>query len=166
MRSMTPMTTPLMLSAAGFRLAGYMLEKNLRVAQEFGRATVLANPFVAGMRVKYSPPVAKAEIPKKSTANHKTPATSAKPVIEAKAATNSVDCASPAPVAAKPVPAVTETPAPSGQIVQMTPASPAQKATPAQTDTSAAKRPRAPSLPPAMPAPRSVAVTGRDAKQG
>jgi hypothetical protein len=110
---MTQMTTPLILSAAGFRVAGYILEKNLRVAQEFGRAAMLTNPFVVGMRVKYSAPVAKPQVvksapvatpkvAKKAETTQRKAVAAATPATKAKPATEKTEAAAPAPVASKP----------------------------------------------------------------
>eukprot|EP00581_Thalassiosira_minuscula_P023382 CAMPEP_0184408286 /NCGR_PEP_ID=MMETSP0738-20130409/3110_1 /TAXON_ID=385413 /ORGANISM="Thalassiosira miniscula, Strain CCMP1093" /LENGTH=91 /DNA_ID=CAMNT_0026765687 /DNA_START=50 /DNA_END=325 /DNA_ORIENTATION=+ len=60
--------TPFTLSAAGFRLAGYLLETNLRVAQEFGRAALLANPFVLSKGTAYKPAASKAPVARKPVA--------------------------------------------------------------------------------------------------
>lgn len=155
---MTPMTqviTPIMLSTAGLRLAGYMLENNLRVAQEFGRAAVLANPFLMGVRVKYSPPAAKAQVELKA----KSPAAAAKPVTEQTASAA-------APVASKPSRLAEKAPAECAQVVHLNPSPSPKKAAPDHKKADAPKRPRAPSKPPAMPAPRGVAMTGSDLKQG
>ncbi len=44
---MHPVSTPFEVSAASIRLAGYMIERNLRVAQVLGKAALQSNPFMA-----------------------------------------------------------------------------------------------------------------------
>ncbi len=56
---MTPAALPLKLSAASVRMAGYMIENNLRVAQVFGQAAISSNPFLAQVKVKSAKSVAK-----------------------------------------------------------------------------------------------------------
>lgn len=56
---MTPAALPLKLSAASMRMAGYMIENNLRIAQAFGHAAVASNPFTARVTVKTSGSAAK-----------------------------------------------------------------------------------------------------------
>ncbi|WP_037295422.1 hypothetical protein [Roseobacter sp. AzwK-3b] len=156
---MTHVMTPFTLSAAGFRLAGYLLENNLRVAQEFGRAALIANPFLLRKSATYVRPVTTAPVEKKAAAvADKTAGTSAEPVLtEPKSAVTLV--------ASEPKPAAPKAPAAQGQVVPMSPARPAAKTIDLQADTGTPKRPRAPSKPPAMPAPRSVAMNGRDTSQ-
>ena len=49
---MSFVTPQLRMSAAGLRMAGYLLENNMRVAQVFGVAAIRANPFLASAGVK------------------------------------------------------------------------------------------------------------------
>ena len=53
---MNLVSTPLEMSAASIRLAGYMIESNLRVAQALGEAALRTNPFAvpADLRKKAS----------------------------------------------------------------------------------------------------------------
>lgn len=157
--TMTHVMTPFTLSAAGFRLAGYLLENNLRVAQEFGRAALIANPFLLRKSATYVRPVTKAPVAKKAAAvTGKTAGTSAAPAV-----TEPKSVATPVP--SEPKPAAPKAPAAQGQVVPMSQAQPKAKTVEPQTDASTPKRPRAPSKPPAMPAPRSVAMNGRDTGQ-
>jgi hypothetical protein len=156
---MTYVMTPFTLSAAGFRLAGYLFENNLRVAQEFGRAALIANPFLLPKSATYVRPVTKTTVAKKAEpVASKTAGTSAGPVL-----TESTSVAMPVP--SEPRPAAPKEPAAQGQVVPISQARPAAKTIDPQTDASTPKRPRAPSKPPAMPAPRSVVVNGRDTSQ-
>jgi len=124
---MTPVSAPLKMSAAGMRVAGYMIESNLRVAQVFGRAAIESNPFltrppIPAQAVSVPKPAKAAEksaAPAKPTAKRKKPAAPAKPAAE-----------------------------------------PAKTAAGADTaDTRTGKRPRKPSLPPAMPAGKTADKT-------
>lgn len=67
---------PLKLSAAGIRFTGYMIEKQLRVAQVFGEAALKAGPFARGMADKAATPAApaKTEAPKSEAQAAKSPA--------------------------------------------------------------------------------------------
>jgi hypothetical protein len=164
---MTHVMTPFTLSAAGFRLAGYFLQNNMRVAQEFGRAAMLANPYLLGMGAKYRAPVTKAPGAAKPVTRAAKPATravSTRGKTAGKAADAGMTGSETAsmPLASDPKAAA---PKASGQVVPMTPARVAQKTVAPQNDSATPKRPRAPSKPPAMPAPRSVAMTGRDSNQ-
>ncbi|GGO56672.1 hypothetical protein SAMN05444398_105184 [Roseovarius pacificus] len=99
---MTQLITPLAISAAGMRLAGYVIETHIRVAQEFGRAAIGANPFIpvtktarptakaaetarpAAPKVKAKPPAPKAEpaVAKRSGTATATKAEPDKPVAD------------------------------------------------------------------------------------
>lgn len=78
---MTQLITPLAMSAAGMRLAGYVIETHMRVAQEFGRAAIGANPFIPKIKTVRAP--AKAAAPAKPAApkvDARPPAPKAEPV--------------------------------------------------------------------------------------
>jgi len=137
-----------MLSAAGMRLCGYLIETNLRVAQEFGRAAFQNNPFVVGVRVKPSvsatPPAAAAPRVK---AQPKTPPRS-RPKVSPPAQRKA-----PRPAPAAGAPAKVKADAKTDAKAETKPVrAPA-------ADADQAKRPRAPSKPPAMPASKSAAMT-------
>ncbi|MDW3117125.1 MAG: hypothetical protein R8G60_04550 [Roseovarius pacificus] len=79
---MTQLITPLAMSAAGMRLAGYVIETHMRVAQEFGRAAIGANPFIPKTKTMRAP--AKAATPAKLAApkvDAKLPAPKAEPAV-------------------------------------------------------------------------------------
>ena len=123
MHDMTPVLAPLKLSAAGLRMAGQMIESNLRVAQVFGRAALATNPFCGK-------PLAKAAGP------------SARVMAKAESV----------PVKLVPTNAVPPKPAVPGRPVGTTPVKPQVQA-PARASPAhkPAKRPRQPSPPPVMP---------------
>ncbi|WP_306152574.1 hypothetical protein [Roseovarius sp. MMSF_3281] len=125
---MQHVTTPLELTAAAWRMAGYVVETNLRVAQVFGQAAFQANPFSTGVQVDANALTAK-PVPAKKP---KAAAPKSRPAT-----------ASPAPEAkpAKPL-------SPKSAKSQKT-KSVASKVPDAPVDKPA--RPRAPSKPPAMP---------------
>ncbi|MEQ9260071.1 MAG: hypothetical protein RIG84_13355 [Roseovarius sp.] len=135
---MTPVTAHLYLSAKGLRMAGYLLETNLRVAQVFGQAALHNNPFLPK-------PVAKAlgaTVSPMSFAETRAKVSSAPARRKAgKVSTPAVNLQALKPEASKPS-------APKA----------APKAAEAQPDTAngtnganGAKKPRQPSAPPAMP---------------
>lgn len=85
---MTQLITPLAMSAAGMRLAGYVIETHMRVAQEFGRAAIGANPFIPKTKTMRAP--AKVGAPAKPTApkvDAKPPAPKAEPVVAKRSGT-------------------------------------------------------------------------------
>jgi hypothetical protein len=155
--TMLPVSAPLKLSAASMRMAGYVIENNLRVAQVFGRAAFRANPFLGlpyncagrsavkaeeALATDATPPARKTAAPAKpaavKTAEKKT---AAKPAPTKKAE------AKPAPAkkaeAAKP--AAKAEPAKDAAKPEATADAPKAAA------ETGAKRPRQPSAPPAMP---------------
>lgn len=143
---MQHLTTPLELSAAAWRVVGYMMETNLRVAQVIGQAVIETNPFAVGTGLK-SEASKNAPAPK-STAK---PAVEAKPskpaAAKAKAARSATPKAKPAPApkAARPdAPKPGSTKAPVGK-------------SPENAENT--KRPRVPSKPPAMPEASSAVVS-------
>jgi len=140
-RFMRHLTTPLELSAAAWRAAGYMMETNLRVAQVIGRAAIETNPFVFG------------------TGLHSRPTKNA-PVPEAKA--------TPTPQTAPSKPAATRKKAVQSATPKAKPAATAKTAKPESATVSEAKpkenaetskRPRTPSKPPAMADASSATAT-------
>ncbi|MDM8166380.1 hypothetical protein [Roseovarius sp.] len=179
--TMLPVSAPLKLSAASMRMAGYVIENNLRVAQVFGRAAFRANPFLGlpyncagrsavkaeeALATDATPPARKTAAPAKpaavKTADKKT---AAKPAPAKKAE------AKPAPAPAKkaeakPAPAPAKKaeakPAPAKKAEAAKPAAKAEPAkdaakpeatadAPKAAAETGAKRPRQPSAPPAMP---------------
>jgi outer membrane biosynthesis protein TonB len=126
---MQHLTTPLELSAAAWRAAGYMMETNLRVAQVIGRAAIETNPFVFGTGLN-SRPTKKAPVPK-AKAKPTTQTAPSKPATTRKKATPKAKPAATAKTAKPETATVSE-------------AKPKENA-----ETS--KRPRTPSKPPAMP---------------
>ena len=166
---MTPVSTPLELSAAGIRVMGYMLESNLRVAQAFGRAAIETNPFIgkppmpgaaqddfrsARTKVIRAKPVAKKATSAAKVVPAEKPA-KVQPIAPVKNATAPKTAApkaksapvkkatAPAPKAAPKAAAPAKKAAPAAKPVVKT-AAPAAKAVPAPV----AKRTRKPSAPP------------------
>jgi len=166
---MLPVSAPLKLSAASMRMAGYVIENNLRVAQVFGRAAFRANPFLGlpyncagrsavkaeeALATDATPPARKTAAPAKpaavKTAEKKT---AAKPAPAKKAE------AKPAPAPAKKAeakPAPAKKPEAAKPAAKAEPAKDAAKPevtadAPKAAAETGAKRPRQPSAPPAMP---------------
>ena len=151
---MTPVSTPLELSAAGLRMMGYMIETNLRVAQVFGQAALETNPFFCKPTVSFAKPVAK------SNAVSARPKTAqAQPVVKkaipAKPAAKKALSAMPtAPVvlAAEKAAPSEKTLAPATKpAVKTTVKTTAEIATKAVVEKPTKKRTRKPSPPPALP---------------
>lgn len=145
-------SVPLKVSAAGMRLAGYMIESNLRMAQAMGEAALRANPLIARPGTMPSDLAVQAAAVKKSA-----PVKKAKPAAKKAAPVKKA-----APAEKKPAPvkqAVADAPKPAEAPARK--AAPAAK--PAELSKSAGqgmaepKRPRQPSAPPEMPAPRNSA---------
>ena len=154
---MLPVSAPLKLSAASMRMAGYVIENNLRVAQVFGRAAFRANPFLGlpyncagrsavkaeeALATDATPPARKTAAPAKPAAVK--PAekkTAAKPAPAKKAEAKP----SPAKKAEAAKPAAKAEPAKDAAKPEATADAPKAAA------ETGAKRPRQPSAPPAMP---------------
>lgn len=128
---MGPDVTPLKLSAAGIRVAGYMIESNLRVAHVFGQAALNMSPFSTWSQVQMPVPRPKAVAPSPSTkAGKKAPSGGAAP------ARKSAPAGEPAKAASSQESAKTALP---------------QEIVKEDAPDSPVRRPRAPSTPPAMP---------------
>lgn len=149
-------STPLRLSAAGMRMAGYIVESNLRTAQALNRAAAEAIPFMVGTRLEIGTPSTPAATPAR-TAKSKRAAKPKKPAgpdgrpmpatsRSGKAAPAAAEKTAPTAAAEKSVPraAGTGSEAPESRAPAATP--PADGARSVQ-----AKRPRQPSPPPSMP---------------
>jgi hypothetical protein len=137
---MQHVTMPLELTAAAWRVAGYVIEKNLRVAQAFGQAAMKTNPFSVGVRARPQATTPKSDF-------------CAKPEVAAKPkAKTPKEAAKSAASERQPLSGTPKT----GTRPETT-AKPARKPAPkAKTRTANAagnkpKRPRAPSKPPALP---------------
>ena len=154
---MNPTVLPLHFCAAGMRMAGYMLETNLRVARVLNHAAMTANPLMAGAGIKdHGRP--STPRPKASTA----PATPRKRATAPKGVANQkvvakkpVSKDAPARILAPVETAVPAKPAPAPALAST--AKPQGPAAPAPRR----QRVRAPSTPPAMPAPKSGDVSGK-----
>ncbi|MEQ8895808.1 MAG: hypothetical protein RID23_01865 [Roseovarius sp.] len=102
---MMPVSAPLKLSAASMRMAGYVIESNLRIAQVFGRAALETNPFMGRSYTSAGRSVPKAAVPAVPDVAEVTPAVEkkaapAKPAAE-KPATPAVKKAEAKPAAVK-----------------------------------------------------------------
>ncbi|WP_306116891.1 MULTISPECIES: hypothetical protein [unclassified Roseovarius] len=137
---MNPVSTQLEMSAASIRLAGYMIESNLRIAQALGEAALMANPFAipADLRKQVVKPVSrkvKAAAPVAKTA----PAKAKKAAPNAANKSKAVAAPKSTPAKRKPVSRVTVAPVPAKE-----PAAPVKKA-------SKPARPATPKAPAAKP---------------
>ena len=92
---MQHVTTPLEITAAAWRVAGFMMETNLRVATVFGQAAIETNPFATSARLKAKPVAPKAAPKVKAKAK---PKTSKPAAAQSKEARAKVEAAKPAPV--------------------------------------------------------------------
>jgi len=123
---MTPVSAPLRLSAAGIRVAGYMIERQLRAVQVLGQAALDTNPFIA--------PVCRAAPAVRTTVAASAPAPDRPEPAPLAPASVTEPVAEPEPARAIPAAPVAET-----------------KARDATQPARSARRPRQPSKPPAMP---------------
>ena len=136
---MNPVSTQLEISAASIRLAGYVMESQLRVAQVFGKAALAANPFSVPSSVRKPAP----------TKVHSKSADAIKPKKTAKASVKAVKPATPMPkkndkvVAAAPVkaPKVTPIEKPKVEAKKVAQPTPSVKAKPAAPKTKAVAKP-------------------------
>ena len=154
---MLPVSAPLKLSAASMRMAGYVIENNLRVAQVFGRAAFRANPFLG---LPYNCAGRSAVKAEEALATDATPPARKTAAPAKPAAVKTAD----KKTAAKPAPAkkAEAKPAPAKKAEAAKPAAKAEPAkdaakpeatadAPKAAAETGAKRPRQPSAPPAMP---------------
>ncbi|SEL08352.1 hypothetical protein SAMN05443999_103256 [Roseovarius azorensis] len=170
---------PLKLSAAGIRLTGYVIESNLRVAQVFGQAALEAGSFSGRLKAKAAQPCARKEavVEAKSAVEDHAPAPRA--AVAAPKPKVAWEAAKPAPVAearsvaevkpaiaveakaapvseAEPAPVARSKPAAQRAARKVKATHTPDQAMPARTkatDEPVVKRPRAPSMPPALPEP-------------
>jgi len=152
--SMQHVTTPLEITAAAWRVAGYMLETNLRVAKVLNQAAIESSPFAARAQFKAKAPTPKAPTtaakakpaPVKAKASKPAPATKAAPKPATK--TKVEQAPAKAQPSTEPKSAVHAEASPASTPKRPAAPAPAPKA---EDTTEKAKRPRAPSKPPAMP---------------
>jgi len=155
--SMQHVTTPLEITAAAWRVAGYMLETNLRVAKVLNQAAIESSPFAARAQLNAKAPTPKAPTtaakakpaPVKAKASKPAPATKAAPKPATKTKVEQAPAkAVKAQPSTEPKPAVRAEASPASTPKRPAAPAPAPKA---EDTTEKAKRPRAPSKPPAMP---------------
>ena len=172
---------PLKLSAAGIRLTGYVIESNLRVARVFGQAALEAGSFSGGLRAKAAQPCVRKEGPAEAKVAVKKHAPAPRAAVATPKPTVATNTAKSAPVAetrpapvpemkpdiaveAKGAPVAEAVPAPvagtkpvarraTAEVKAARLPDPAKPAKVKATEQAAVKRPRAPSMPPALPEP-------------
>ena len=148
---------PLKLSAAGIRLTGYVIESNLRVARVFGQAALEAGSFSGGLRAKAAQPCVRKEGPAEAKVAVKKHAPAPRAAVATPKPTVATNTAKSAPVAeAVPAPVAGTKPVARRATAEVKAArlpDPAKPAKVKATEQAAVKRPRAPSMPPALPEP-------------
>ena len=142
---MNPTALPLHLCAAGMRMAGYMLETNLRVARVLNHAALNTNPLTVGAGIK--------DHARPSMPQHNPVRASVTP---RKRTTASNVESSAAPLADR----ISES-ASSAEPVEQAQAVVAKTPVAATAPAPRKRRARAPSTPPAMPARASAEASGK-----